>query len=52
MGALPCGILSREREKMDSEKKLFYERKGYFITDLRGYRLFHCTVAPIGHRGD
>ena len=32
---------------MDREKNLFYKRKSYSITDLRGYKLFHCTVAPM-----
>ena len=34
---------------MDREKKLFYLTKSYSITDLRGYRLFHCTVAPMAY---
>ena len=42
-----------ERKDGQREEAILLE-KGYFIMDLRGYRLFHCTVGPmlqveIGH---
>ena len=36
-----------DREKRRIERSYFIRRKGYFIMDLRGYRLFYCTVGRI-----
>ena len=42
----PSGqILDREKRRI--ERSYFIRRKGYFIMDLRGYRLFYCTVGRI-----
>ena len=42
----PSGqILDREKRRI--ERRYFIRRKSYFIMDLRGYRLFYCTVGRI-----
>ena len=40
-------VRSTQLEIPDREKREI-ERKGNFIIDLQCYKLFHCTVGPMG----